>query len=174
LGTTYYSNFSFIAPDGTKHAFTIAYHVPGECGGTAGGTYTGFATDGSGFYIDANQTMVRDRSGLTVSGYGAGLKDTNGNFYSSTSSYNSGNGQTTTTWTDSRGKTALLVISPNPTNTQSDTYSYYDSSGILQSAYVYHQTLNIATNFGCSALWNTPALRRFPPAFSSQTVRVMG
>jgi YD repeat-containing protein len=152
LGTTTYSNFAYIAPDGTRRPFSINYHVAGECGGTTGGTYTGYATDGSGYYIDANQTIVHDRSGLTVTGYGNGLKDTNGNFYSSISNYNTSTGQTTTTWTDSRGKTALQVLSPNPAQTLSDTYSYYDSGGNLQTATVNYQTLNIATNFGCSGI----------------------
>src|SRR5882672_9511314 len=152
LGTTTYSNFSYVAPDRTRHPFSISYHIPGECGGTAGGTYTGYATDGSGYYIDANQTLVRDRSGLTITSYGNGLEDTNGNFYSSTSNYNSGTGQTTTTWTDSRGRTAFQLVSPNPTNTLSDTYSYYDPTGTLRSVYLQNQTLNIATNFACSGI----------------------
>jgi hypothetical protein len=157
LGMAYYSNFAYIAPDRTRHPFSIAYHIPGDCGGTAGGTYTGHATDGSGYYIDATQTLVvRDRSGLTV----PGLKDTNGNFYSSTSNYN--NGQTTTTWTDSRGRTAFQVISPNPTNTLSDTYSYYDATNTLRSVYVQSQTLNIATNFTCSGVVEYTGTAKLP------------
>jgi RHS repeat-associated protein len=150
LGMAYYSNFAYLEPDRTRHPFSIAYHVPGECGGTAGGTYTGHATDGSGYYVDATQTpvVVHDRSGLMV----VGLKDTNGNFYSSTTNVNGSTGQTTTTWTDSRGKTAFQVISPNPTNTQSSTYSYYDATNTLRSVYVQYQTLSIATNFACSGI----------------------
>ncbi len=148
LGMAYYSNFAYIAPDRTRHPFSIAYHVPGDCGGTAGGTYTGYATDGSGYYIDANQNLVRDRSGLTV----VGLKDTNGNFYSSTSNYNGSTHQTTTTWTDSRGKTAFQLISPSTTNTLTDSYSYYDATNTLRSAYVQNQSLSIATNFACSGV----------------------
>jgi RHS repeat-associated protein len=150
LGMAYYSNFAYLEPDRTRHPFSIAYHVPGECGGTAGGTYTGHATDGSGYYVDATQTpvVVHDRSGLMV----VGLKDTNGNFYSSTTNYNGSTGQTTTTWTDSRGKTAFQVISPNPTNTLSSTYSYYDATNTLRSVYVQNQTLSIATNFACSGV----------------------
>lgn len=150
LGTTTYSNFSYMAADRTRHPFSISYHVPGDCGGTAGGTYTGYATDGSGYYIDANQTLVRDRSGLTITSYGNGLEDTHGNLYSSTSNFS--NGQTTTTWTDSRGKTAVQLISPNPTNTLTDTYIYYDSTGTQRTVYLQNQSLSIGTNFGCSGV----------------------
>ncbi len=150
LGTTTYSNFSYIASDGTNHPFAISYHIPGECGGTSGGTLTGYATDGSGYYIDANQTLVRDPSGLTLTQYGQGLKDTNGNFYSSVTNITAG--QTSTTWTDSRNKTAVWYLSPNPTNTLSDTYTYYDASGNPQTVSVQYQTLNIATHFACSGV----------------------
>jgi RHS repeat-associated protein len=166
LGTTTYSNFSYMAPNRTRHPFSISYHVPGDCGGTAGGTYTGYATDGSGYYIDANQTLVRDRSGLTITSYGNGLEDTNGNLYSSSVNFNSTNGQTTTTWTDSRGKTALLLISPNPTNTQNDSYSYYDSTGTLRTVSLQNQTLNIATNFACSGVTEYSGTAKLPTAIT--------
>src|SRR5262249_42309144 len=73
-------------------------------------------------------------------------------------------GQATTTWTDSRGNTALLFISPNPSGSNSNSYSYYDSTGALRTISMDFQTLTIGTNFGCSGVVEYSGSAKLPTA----------
>jgi YD repeat-containing protein len=138
---TTWSNYAFTEPDGTVHPFSASYTIePAQCSGGDFGTKSGYATDGSGFYLN-NGTSVQSPSGISFSG-GNNQTDTNGNFISSVTNSNE------TDWTDTAGRLVLKVIT-NPTNIE---YEYQDTAGTYQVVTLNLQNYNIKTNFGCSGV----------------------
>jgi RHS repeat-associated protein len=152
-GTTYitkYNQFKYIDLYGTAHPFNVWWQdVYSTCTGldTYTGTFTGYATDGSGYYISIDRTTgsinsVLSSGGLNVTNPGT-IIDTNGNYMSSS---NVGGGETD--WTDSAGRVALKVI----TGTSSIQYEYLDPTGAYRTTTLNLQSLPVKTNFGCSGV----------------------
>jgi hypothetical protein len=147
-----YSNFRYKDWLGTVHPFSGSYAITTSnpdaeqyCNVYSGttGPLTGYSTDNTGFYLDANNGAASVTSPAGVVGSGAPV-DTNGNYVSQT--IVSG---TETDWTDTAGHVALKVFK----NTSNIQYEWQDSSGNYTSATtttVQLSTLNIKTNFACS------------------------
>lgn len=90
IDTTTVSNYTYTDQVGTVHSFSgVSWQdVYNECTGveTTSGTFTGYASDGSGYYLtidssDGSIISVLSRGGLTVY---PGFTDTNGNYISAT------------------------------------------------------------------------------------------
>jgi RHS repeat-associated protein len=154
--TTYsFGGYSYVEPNGTVHPFNVAwYTIPQPCSGAGTfGTMTGYATDGSGYYVNATigyspivtspsgtQMVTNGQTGITT------LTDTNGNFVQS--KYVSSQ---ETDWIDSVGRTALKI----QTNTLNAgiVYSFLDQFGSYSNTVgVTRTSLPIKTNFACSGV----------------------
>lgn len=140
---TIYSNYSYIDPAGTVHAFPNRVTDDQDCWGTITGTLTGSAQDASGYYLDSS---TPDSPVLTNPG---GLKspvstvvDTNGNYI--TQAVNGSE----TDWTDTVGRVAAKVI----TGSSSTQYKFLDGSGTntYQTATLNLTSTTIQTKFSCS------------------------
>jgi RHS repeat-associated protein len=139
---TVYSAYSYTDPLGTVHYFDISFGANTNCGFDTG-PRTGYAIDGSGFYLDATMPaspQVTSPAGVASSG---ALIDTNGNYVSANVV-----SSTETDWIDTAGRVALKVI----TNASNIQYQYLDPTGVYQTATLNLQTFNIKTNFGCSGV----------------------
>jgi len=136
-----YTNFSYTETDGTVHPFGLYIVIGANC---SQGTRTGYATDGSGFWIDATtltQPVVYSPSGTKITMNGP-VTDANGNVIS-TSVPVSGE----TDLTDTTGRIILKKIeSANEVD-----FQYQDTTGTWQAVAVKTQPYNIKTAFGCSA-----------------------
>lgn len=143
---TSYTNYTYTDPLGTVHAFNVNwYYTEDDCTGNDqySGTYTGYATDGSGYYADVSNPApptIISPAGIQVGN--TGMTDTNGNYISSTQQ----SGETD--WTDSAGHVAAKVI----TSGSSTEYEYYDSSGTLRTTTVNFTNFNIKTAFDCPGI----------------------
>lgn len=141
-----YENYEYIDPFGTTHPFSVDWsQSDNTCTNqiTTSGTYTGYATDGSGYYANVSEGglgTIISPAGITV--YSTGMTDTNGNFISSSTSGDE------TDWTDSAGHVAAKVI----TGASTTQYEYYDSTGNLQTATLNFTSEHVKTNFGCSGV----------------------
>ena len=144
---TTYSNFNYTDPLNTVHPFGVFWQqIVNQCTNstTTSGTFTGYATDDSGYYITLNSTygglqslLAKGGLNLTVNGQ---VTDTNGNYISSAVNGNE------TDWTDSRGQKALKVVTNGTTSLQ---YEFLDPTGNYQTTTVTLETLSVKTNFGC-------------------------
>src|SRR5260370_18114625 len=148
--TSHYNNFIYWDILGTPHplplSVTIVYN---DCTGntTYSGTYSGYATDASGYYASIPDPTVGETPNITTkSGVAfqynngpAALTDTNGNVISF-----SGSGSEID-WTDSAGRLALKVI----TGTSSNQYKFFDPTGAYQTTTLNLAPFNVKTNFGC-------------------------
>ncbi len=142
-----YSAYDFIDANGTAHQFSLYFSVldwggGGTCAGSATRPRTGFATDESGYKLDATdpaapkiiapdgtiieQNRVTDRNGNYV------LRTVNG---------------TTDTWTDASGRTALQVERNSTT-----TNLIYNGKQGTRTVTVTYQTFDVRTAFGCSGV----------------------
>jgi RHS repeat-associated protein len=147
--TDYWSNYGYVDPAGTVHAFTVSYKsIYDYCSNTTAtsGTPTGYATDGSGYYINiGNQNqdapVVLSRAGIQITSNS--LTDTNGNFISQV--VVSG---TETDWRDTANHTALRIV----TNGSNVEYHYLDTTNTDQKFTLRYQNYSIKTNFGCSGV----------------------
>ena len=146
--TTTYSNYQYVDPLGTPHPLPLFWQqVENDCTNqfTTTGTFSGYATDGSGYLGTISESYPQNPGVLSKGGISlatTGMTDTNGNYISSTT-----NGSETD-WTDSVGRLALKTVY----GTLATTYSYLDPTGGYQTATLNLQTLNIKTNFGCSGV----------------------
>jgi hypothetical protein len=169
-GTT---NFVFVDPSGTSHPFNVQRFPSNPCG--ANNVLTGYAKDGSGYFIDiTGQTIVRAPDGTRfnmtktnnfdanqnlVSTTNPIITDPNGNSISSTTYYqNSGTPNVTigeTDWTDTLGQIALRIVSlangPNGLISEID-YNRLAVDGTYQTVAVKYQFVTVQTNFGCSGV----------------------
>ncbi len=128
-----YQNYRFVDPRGTPHSFNLVVDYDPlptrdpDCPGAPQPTGA-YATDASGYYLQipsqgpAYPKVYRPTGiGLEQSGP---LKDTNGNYISSSSPVSG-----ETDWTDTRGVVALKVI----TGSTSVQYQYLDTGGAYQT-----------------------------------------
>lgn len=157
-----YYNFQYVEPDGTKHSFNLDFVLaesPGqypECSDPSP-IQTGFATDGSGYYVEAyglgGPSPLNAIHPKAYAPTGAAVvnsstsSDTNGN--SITSSVISG---TETDWVDSSGRLALKVINNTSSNPDSTQYQYRDTTGAWNPITLSMTAKNIWTNFNCSGV----------------------
>jgi RHS repeat-associated protein len=147
--TTYqYGPYSYVEPNGTAHSFPVQWnHVPQPCYPYGdSGTKIGYASDGSGFYLDASTgtaPVVYTPSGSKITT--SSMIDTNGNTLSST--YVS---STETDWSDSVGRTGLRIV----TNTLNSNIGYdaLDLLGQISETGLGRSTVNIKTNFACPGI----------------------
>ncbi len=142
-----WKNYAYVDPAGTSHSFpSIIWTEVDECDltSTSYGTRTGYATDGSGDYIDItapDDPMVRRANGFTVRSNS--LTDTNGNYITSSTV-----GSNETDWTDTLGQIALKVI----TGPSSIQYQYLNPSGTYSTVTLNLQNFTVQTNFGCAGV----------------------
>ena len=152
-GVTYITKqaqYQYIDQYGTAHPFGVWWKdVYSTCTSTDTytGTFTGYATDGSGYYISISGTdgsiqSVLSRGGFNVTNAGM-IIDTNGNYFSAT---NPVAGETD--WIDTTGRTALKII----TGTATIQYKVLDPTGAYQTTTLNLQSFNIKTNFACSGI----------------------
>ncbi|HEV8523364.1 MAG TPA: hypothetical protein VGQ71_02605, partial [Terriglobales bacterium] len=133
----HFYGYVYVDPAGTRHPFGVDNYSIQTCW-TA--TPTGFATDNSGYYIDATDPylpIVYSPGGLKITIYGT-LTDTNGNYISN--SLVGGD----THWIDTVGRTVLKV--------SSNAYQYQVADGTYQTVTVVKQTKAVKTNFQCSGV----------------------
>ncbi len=170
----------WVAPDGTQHAFPASVttkepYYPNLCNTLGPGitSASGYATDGSGYYISiTNYTnwvvYAPDGTQLTycgsnISGEPAcplpATEDSNGNY---TLPYlytpNSTNNTQTWTWTDTLGRTVLTEFTVYQSNVY--TFTVPNPPGAASSQYtVTWETINVDTNFGQSGIYETSGTR---------------
>jgi RHS repeat-associated protein len=150
--TTIYSGYVYEDPLGTLHPFSLRVEeVYSSCTGntTWSGTYSGYATDASGYYASiANPSVSRmptitSKSGVAISTSAMTITDTNGNVISG--AYN---GAYETDWTDSAGRLALKIITSS--TYASVKYEFLNPTGTYNTTTVTLTATNVKTNFGCS------------------------
>ncbi len=141
---TEYSGYSYQDPAGTLHSFDLDFALNATDCGPDTGPRTGYATDISGYYMDATSPShpVLYALGGNVPGNTL-LTDTNGNQISQ-----SVVGTTEVDWIDSANHTALKAI----TSGTSVLYQYYDTTGTLQTITLKQQSYSIKTNFACAGV----------------------
>ncbi|MCI0627888.1 MAG: hypothetical protein L0387_40600 [Acidobacteria bacterium] len=137
-------NYAYTDPAGTIHQFpTIEIDDYTLCGGTRSGVFTGFASDKSGYYIDATLAVeVRAPNGTKV-GSDQRVTDTNGNYISRVVVNSS-----ETHWKDTVGRVALKIVK----GTNYIDYKFLAPTGVYQTTRLNLQTFNIKTNFACSGV----------------------
>jgi RHS repeat-associated protein len=157
------ANYIFTDPAGTAHPFNVAHFDTNAC--NLQGASTGYATDGSGYYIDiltSNGPTVRSSAGdvfIFTSSQSLGtiflqnpvINDANGNHITTT--VNSQTGETG--FVDTLGQTVLEITkqfnNPNSSLSEAD-YDRLAVDGTYQTIAVKYQVFNIKTNFGCSGI----------------------
>ncbi len=151
-----YTNFKYVDTLGTSHPFSSVTWIYDSCTDTSSGTWTGYADDNSGFYIDLTSNSdypahkVTHPSGTTITGI---VTDPNGNsITSSLSTSGTCPGSTcvkTNTLTDTLGNAGLIITS----SYNSTTYQYlYPSAGSYQTITLGYTSKNIKTHFECSGI----------------------
>lgn len=150
--TTIYTGYVYTDALGTLHGFGTSLFVRefyNSCTDTTtySGTYSGFATDLSGYHASISNPavslipMITSKSGVQISTSDMKVTDANGNFVSGAIVSGS-----ETDWTDSAGRLALKVI----TSGTSVQYKFLDPTGAYQTTTVYLTPTSVKTNFGCS------------------------
>jgi len=137
-------NFSYVDPAGTIHGFSVDFYLFATICGFPTGPRTGYATDGSGYYLDATAPAtpkVTTPAGAIITG--TNWTDPNGNYLSATVVNSS-----ETDWKDSAGHTPLKIV----TGSTSIQYQFPDSSGAYQTTTLKLTSTNIKTNFACSGV----------------------
>lgn len=156
-----YSNVSYVEPNGTSHPFSISYTTKvSPCGSGTTGTTTGYATDDSGYYInaltdDGPAVYSPDGTKILVGSFPQ-IKDTNGNYVSGTPGAE-------WDWTDSAGRTALKIIGSAPNPVQ---YEYQDTTGTYQKFTLTFQNFNVKTNFACGTISEYSGTANLPVSLS--------
>ncbi len=146
-------------PGGTFHpARIVTTDGSQNCDIPVNPVYTGnaSATDGSGYLVTVDETsnpnvVVKTRSGVTIPGPGTGsgaMIDTNGNQLTTNVS------GSTTTFTDTLGKTVLTVNVVSPSQT---TYTYTAPSGDTAQFLFNYSQHSVQTNFACPRISEYPA-----------------
>ncbi len=139
---TTWSGYVYLDVLGTNHGFPVS--ITEDCNGGMSGTFTGYATDGSGYYLDATTPtgpVVTSPGGIkSPSG---SVADTNGNLFTKIVV-----SSTETDWKDTAGHVALKV-STGPSSMQ---YQFQDSTGAFQTTTLNLQSFNIKTNFACTGV----------------------
>src|SRR3989442_1820879 len=150
---TFYANYFYRDAFGTKHTFNgISFRISALCASQNLGTYTAYADDATGYYMNAsggyktNPQVTGPGGQQIVNGYST-ASDANGNYVTRTIV-----SSTETDWTDSVGNNALKIIySPNTTSPTSIQYEFLDGTGAAnyQTITLKLQAYSIKTNFAC-------------------------
>jgi len=149
---TRYYNYSFVDILGTSHPVPAISFLHYSCGNPWSGTFSGTASDNSGYYLDAS-TLHPYATVTTPSGAQAlnplnYMADTNGNYISETVV-----SSTETDWTDSVGnKAAKVIYNPSQSAPTSVQFEFLDGSGNYQTITLKYQSYPIKTNFACSGV----------------------
>jgi RHS repeat-associated protein len=132
--STHFYGYIYVEANGTQHSIPgINYTV--TCADTVTGTTSGFASDSSGFFVNAIST--NKVFGPDGTQYLNNLKDTNGNFVT-----------LGPTVTDSAGHAILIT-----TQTSSHiTYQYLGPTGAYQTITLALASYSVKTNFGCTGI----------------------
>lgn len=153
IDTTTSDSYTYTDPMGTVHSFPLSYEEQyNECTGddTFSGTFTGYATDGSGYLMNIDSTSGDILSLIAKNGFRittpqmgpTRLTDLNGNYISSSTTGSE------TDWTDSAGRVALKVI----TGASSIQYEYLDPNDAYQTTTLNLAPVSVKTNFACSGV----------------------
>jgi RHS repeat-associated protein len=140
----HYFNYSYVDPAGTTHKFSVNYYAFATICGFPTGSRAGYATDGSGYYLNATTgyaPIVTAPDGKVITG--TNWTDSNGNYFSATLVNSS-----ETDWKDSAGHTPLKIITSNT----SIQYQYPDTSNAYQTATLKLTSTPIKTNFACAGV----------------------
>ncbi len=155
--TTRYTDYGYVDVLSTVHSFPlVVFSLNPNCPSQNFGTYTGYAADASGYYINVNAlypassptNTVTDPTGKIVVNGSGNASDANGNYITKTVI-----SSTETDWTDSVGNTALKIIySPSQTAPTTIQYKFLDGTGAsnYQTITLKLQPYSIKTVFGCS------------------------
>lgn len=156
---TYLNGYQYQDQLGTLHPFNLSVtETYNSCTDqtTYSGTYSGYATDNSGYYaLIANPAVsttptITTKAGVLISTTGFGkITDPNGNFIS---------GGTGGVWTDSAGRATLKIVS----SSTSIQYEVLDPTGVYQTTTVNLTSTSVKTNFGCSGLIEYSGTQNLP------------
>jgi RHS repeat-associated protein len=141
--------YVYVEPNGTQHSVPgINYTV--SCTGTVTGTTSGYASDASGYFVNAI-SYTGKVIGPDGTQYLNTLKDTNGNFVTLGS-----------TVTDSAGHAILKI-----TQTASQiSYQYLDPTGAYQTITLALTSYNVKTNFGCTGIGEFTGTANLPSSIT--------
>jgi RHS repeat-associated protein len=149
---TTYNGFLWVAPDGTQRSFPITTVNVGLCGGTSVPSGDAAAADGSGYHMWVTNYTTATVFAPDGSQVNPILKDTNGNFVSSTV-----NGAETD-WTDSAGHIILKIV----VGASSILYEVAAPDGSYQTTTLNLTSYNIKTNFGCFGITENTTTAKLP------------
>lgn len=143
--TTRYLGYSFADAAGTGHLFSLNFYESATSCNFNTGPRTGYATDGSGIYIDANtptspRIKIPDGTEFT----GSALTDTNGNYHSIVIV-----DSTETHWKDTLARIAIKIKKVGTTTIE---YRVQDPTGTYQLYTLAMTSYSIKTNFACSGV----------------------
>ena len=135
-------NYSFTDASGTVHNFNVDFYQTATACLFNTGPKTGYATDGSGYYLDAtsgSSPIVKSPSGDKIIGT---RTDSNGNSVSAVLVGSE------TDLTDTTGRITLKIV---PSGSTSKEYRILDQTGSYTNskATATYQPFNIKTNFAC-------------------------
>ena len=160
---TIYSNYAFTDIRGTVHSVPSINISNGGCTGNPWwGTFTGTASDDSGYYLDAStqypNAVVTAPNGAKSLDPLHTMADTNGNYVTAAVV-----SSTETDWTDSVGNVASKEIyTPNQSTPTSIQFEFLDGNGNYQTITAKYQSYSIKTNFGCSGIIEHTATAYLP------------
>jgi RHS repeat-associated protein len=142
----HYFNFSYTDGGGTQHKFGLNFYTVATVCQFNTGPRTGYALDGSGYYIDAtgaSAPVVYSPSGDKITGSST---DANGNYVSGIVVSGS-----ETDYKDTNGRVTLKKIVNSSTQTQ---YQILDQNGLYSNAVATatYTSMNIKTNFACTGV----------------------
>jgi hypothetical protein len=138
--------YTYTDGGGTVHKFNVDFSTIATVCGFNTGPRTGYATDGSGYYLDAtspSNPIVKSPSGDVIS---ATRTDSNGNYVSAIV-VNS----TETDFKDTNGRVTLKTIKISNTQKQ---YQILDQAGSYSNviANATYASFNVKTHFACAGV----------------------
>jgi RHS repeat-associated protein len=150
----YYLNYYYKDGAGTSHPFPVFVHEKLSCGWGYTGTYTGSASDNSGYRIDITppnnlaNPIVYSPSGMKMVGSGTinQVTDPNGNFITRSAASN------ITTWTDTLNRSAVSITDNLAATPPTMVYGFLDENGSPLNVQVNYTAYSIKTNFHCTGL----------------------
>jgi len=151
-----WNTYVYIDGAGTKHPFSVSVtdHTGGTgiCEGGVTGTFTGYATDNSGYYIDItdpneDSPTIYTPSGMKMVGLGDinQITDPNGNYVTRSVASN------VTTWYDTLNRAVLTITDTRSTNSKV-TYSVLSNSATNETVELTYANVSISTGFSCAGV----------------------
>jgi RHS repeat-associated protein len=142
----HYSNYSYTDGGGTQHGFGLNFYTVATICQFNTGPRTGYALDGSGYYIDAtgaSAPVVYSPSGDKITGTST---DANGNYVSGIVVSGS-----ETDYKDTNGRVTVKKIVNSSTQTQ---YQLLDQTGSYSNvvATATYTSMSVKTNFACTGV----------------------